>query len=218
MANQFIPLLGAVDVETTGDNPNIHEITQIAIILVDHNLEVHKRYTPLQMEIAPNNPETHNVEALKIQARLDPFFDKTKYLVSKDAMIERLLKGIPSDRAADCLLDWFESLKLPPKDRIIPLAHNWPFDRSFLIEWLGKTTFETIFDPRFRDTMSIAGYLDDKSRYHDRQGLFTALKLDVVAAKLGYKAEKHHNALDDCKTTIEVYKAFMHNTYLSVKN
>lgn len=218
MAQQFPPILAAIDVETTGTNPELHEITQLGIILTDHNLEISKTHMPLQMDIRPNNPETHSPEALKTQCQMDPFFDRSKYIMSKDALINRLLKGIPSDRAADLLLSWYESLNLPPKTRLIPLAHNWPFDRSFLIAWLGPQTYEMIFDPRARDTLAIAAYLDDKSRYHDKQGLFSNLKLNTVALKLGYVVEKHHNAFDDCKTVIEIYRAFMHNTYLGVQN
>ena len=56
----------------------------------------------------------------------------------------------------DLFVEWFERLDLPFKKGLVPLAHNWAFESSWLKEWLGITLFDEIWYSHARDGMLLA--------------------------------------------------------------
>ena len=56
----------------------------------------------------------------------------------------------------DLFVEWFERLDLPFKKGLVPLAHNWAFESSWLKEWLGITLFDEIWFSHARDGMLLA--------------------------------------------------------------
>ena len=80
-------------------------------------------------------------------------------------MEELLLLRLEADRVADWLFDWFETLKLPFKKCLVPLAHNWAFESSFLKAWLGVEQTDLIFHSHARDGMLYAISLNDKAAF-----------------------------------------------------
>lgn len=188
-------LLCAVDVETTGLNFEEHEITEVAILPLNHLLEPNRKYKPFNVIMKPQRLETIQPSALK---------------KSGFKLADLLLTGHDPWRTADALEEWFHRLALPPRHNIMVLAHNWPFDREFLKAWLGPTTFEYIFHPHFRDTMSIGCYLNDRA--YDRSDKFfphPKLSLTALCSQLQIVNKCPHRALYDCVATAEVYKKFV---------
>jgi DNA polymerase III epsilon subunit-like protein len=192
-------VLCAIDVETTGLNPGFHEITQVCFLPLDNKLNPRKDIVPFDLNLRIDYEERIDWDALKIS--------KINFLKHQQTAIDKYT-------AADLFETWVEKLNLPLYKRISPLAHNWPFDRAFIFDWLQPTAFGNYVDGRFRDTMSLAASIND---IYDRQNEpvpFAKINLSYIASMLKIPHERAHTALADCIVTAEVYKQLLNKNYL----
>jgi DNA polymerase III epsilon subunit-like protein len=202
-------LLCAIDIETTGLDPDEHEIYSIAIVPLDGALNAHPKYRLQDMVLKPMKPENIDWEGMK---------KNNNHQDVRNAM----LKGVDPFMAADNLVEWFDRLKLPEKKKIIPLAHNWAgIDKTFITKWLGPLTFESIFSHRYRDTMVSALYINDRADAHNEPIPFPVTTLQYIHTTLKLLASdgRAHTALEDCMRTAQIYKkllTFSKNTVLEV--
>ena len=187
-------LLCAVDVETTGLVVGYHDIWQVAILPLDSFIKPLRTILPFYMDMKIRYPEHMDTKAIKLP---------------RQDFARRQQCAIELFSCADLLDEWFDRLKLPIYKRIIPLAQNWPFDRSFLIEWLGILSFERIFNPVFRDTMVAAAFDSDLADFKSEPILFTQHNLPFISTRLGVKNLKPHDALQDAITTAECYRRML---------
>jgi DNA polymerase III epsilon subunit-like protein len=193
--------LVAVDVETTGLDPFYHEICQICILPLDSNSVPRRGIMPFYVELKIDYPERTDLEAMS---------------VSRANLVKIQRRGFDKEAAKDLLEDWIKKLKLPvtsggrPK-MLIPLAHNWPFDRAFIQAWLGTSLFNDIFWGHYRDTMQTALYLNDKAAMHAEKVPFNKVSLRWVATQLNveHPLSKAHDALQDCITTAACYRKLL---------
>lgn len=184
-------MLCAVDVETTGERPGFHDLIQICVLPADYKLEPWKDYVPFYTSLQLKRPENASEEA-RIKTRLK--------------WSEAQLNGLEPYRAADLFEEWFMKLGLAPGKRIVPLAHNWPFDRGFIIDWLGEENFRQFFDGRYRDTMVTAAFCNDRADFCIEPYPYAKINLEYLAGTLKISHERAHDALGDCITTLEVYR------------
>jgi DNA polymerase III epsilon subunit-like protein len=192
--------LCAIDIETTGTDPTYHEIIQIAIIALDGNIDPMKTVLPFYIDIAPENPERFERDAMR---------------VNKMKLAQIALRGHDREKAADLLIQWVEKLNLPytkwgTRKRIIPLGHNYAqFDSLFIKRWLGPDRYGEYFDPRCRDTMQSAIYMNDRADMHNEPIPYAKVNLQWLASRLRVETDRAHDALQDCLTTAKVYKALL---------
>lgn len=193
-------MIASIDVETTGFHAGYHDVVQVAVLLLNDDMEPHSQVMPFYVDMKPKRPENIDPDALKV-SRLD-----FAYLVQRAAD--------PYDMA-EKFEEWFEELisrgLLPVRKRIVPLAQNWVFDRGFMIDWLGAKTFEYIFHPWYRDTLPVAQYLNDKHGWDVGQSFpwkvpFPKSNLGYICSQMGVKNAKAHDALQDCVATAECYR------------
>lgn len=187
-------LMCAVDVETTGLISGYHDIWQVAILPLDSFVKPLKSILPFYMDIKVKFPEHIDPKAVKLPRQ--EFARHQQYAIEPFS-------------CADLLDEWFDRLQLPIYKRIVPLAQNWPFDRSFLIEWLGISSFEHIFNPVYRDTMVAAAFDSDLSDFRSEKILFTQYNLPFLCTRLGIKNLKPHDALQDAIATAECYRRML---------
>ncbi len=195
-------LLAAIDLETTGLDPKIHEIWQIAVLPLNADFE------PLKKVNGPNgtrsiipfyaNLKVSNIDAINKRA-----------IGNKEAFIKMQQSAFDPYDTADLLIDWFERLSLGPNKRIFPLAQNWPFDKAFIIEWLGEKTCDLLFSPRYRDTMVCAAFQSDQQGYLNQKVTLAQYNLTYLAHHAQYTNPKPHDALQDCIATARIYKCFI---------
>lgn len=183
-------ILCAVDVETTGLDPQKNDLVEVCVLPLDHNIEPHRQHKPFSMMLKP------------VKEPINPNRNPQNGLTA----VQIMSYGQDPYRAADLLEEWFHALKLPPKKQIIPLAHNWVFDRDFLIEWLGPLNFQYIFNGHYRDTMTIAAFHNDRKHSQGEQYDFSRIGLGSMCEKLNVENKMAHRALYDCLATAEVYK------------
>lgn len=200
MANSMVhwngDIMAVVDTETTGVDPEVHEIYQFTMVPLDSFLNRRTDVLPLDLWIKPNRPEC--VEETKIQGH-------------KKRVQHACLHGFDSIRAADLLAEYIETLKLPytptgTRKRIIPLGHNYGFDLSFIIPWLGKAAYNDIFSVLYRDTMSTALFLNDQRDFNNEKPFCAKVNLTYLATHLGITHGTLHDSLEDCLVTAEVFK------------
>jgi len=183
-------VLGAMDVETTGRDPNRHEVCQLAIVLADCNLNpVGNFYT----NICPQYPDRIHPEA-----------------VATHGITWESLQGAPDKyQVADSLWDWFQELNLTPGKRITPLCHNSQFDIPFVQAMLGQELFYEIFGYPTRDTQAAVVAINDKAAFNNIKCPFPYARLGEVCKVLGIELDGAHDALADAVATLKVYRALL---------
>lgn len=191
-------LLCAIDVETTGVDPQKHEITEICVLPLDAKLGIRKDIVPFNIFIKPEKVENIEWDALR---------------VSQTDFMKLCQNGMEKYQAADLFDEWYDKLKLPERKRISPLAHNWPFDREFIKEWLGTASYELHIDGRFRDSMATALAINDEYDAKNEPIPFPKVNLSYIASTLKIDFDKIHNALDDCVLTAKVYSDLIHRRF-----
>jgi len=206
-------LLAVVDVETTGPIAGVNDLIEICVMPLGADLTPEKGTLPFQMELMPMRRENIDFEAMRIQRKWMERVDSDKIILSKDAILDATLKGCEPSRAADLFVEWWENLGLIPFKRIMPIAHNWVFDRSFLIDWLGYKTFDYCFDPRYRDTMGMSLYDNDIADWRSEYHPYPKNNLAYLASQLKVDRRFSHTALDDCRVTAEVYRKMVQYTW-----
>lgn len=211
-------IICCVDTETTGVIPGFNDIIEVCVLPLTFELSPSQNILPFSIEMVPKRPENIDFEAIRVQ--------RTKYgqslddgygdgiVRSKEKILKTITSGLDAYRAGELFVDWFEKLRLAPKKRIMPLAQNWAFDREFLIDWLGWKTFEYVFDPRYRDTMSISLYENDRADYRGLPVPFQKNSLGYLCKAMSVDRGQAHTALDDCVATAENYRKMIHNPFL----
>lgn len=184
-------LLCAIDCETTGTRPGFHDIIQLAIIPLDFDLKPDPARLPFLIEMQPRYPQNVESEAMRI---------------NKLKLVDIMNKGIDSYRAQDLFLEWFEKQKLSFRKRLTPLGCNYPFDRGFLIDWLGPETYDLCFTPTFRDVQVVANYLNDRDGWKGEPFRLPKVSLGYLCSYLKIERMFKHDATDDARVTAEVYK------------
>lgn len=186
--------LAVVDVETTGRVGGYHEVVQIAIVPLTLDLEVDHNIKPFYQNLRPDFPDRAEKRAEGVHG----------------LMMDDLLQNAPTqERVVDMLVDWFSQLPLGHERRLTPIAHNWGFERSFLVPWLGPELMDKIFTPHPRDTMIFASMLNDRASMIGQEPPFKYVSLPYICKLMGVSLENAHDALGDCMATAQVYAGMM---------
>jgi DNA polymerase III epsilon subunit-like protein len=191
-------ILCVVDVETSGEIPGFHDLLQICVLPLDYKLDVWKDFPPFYFEIQPKRPENYGVKS--------EWNDETAKTKNKQLMAHAQVNGMEPYRAADLFDEWFQKFNLGFRKRIVPLAHNWPFDRGFVIDWLGYETYNQLFSPCYRDSMVCASFLNDRADFRQEPFPYNKVNLAWLAKQHHIDHSRAHDALADCFTTAQVYR------------
>ena len=195
-------ILCAIDTETTGLDPVVHEMIEIAIVPLGPDLKPRKDIFPFNFKIRPENVNVIDKEALS---------------VNKITLEDLYTNGIDPIKASDLFETWFDNLKLPFGKKIVPLGHNWSFDAKFIEKWLGLTAFNCFFDYHYRDSSAIALFLNDWAEFHNERHPFPKVKLSYLCSQLKVENQRAHRALDDAIATAECYRRLvLQAPYMSV--
>jgi len=187
-------MLVAVDVETTGRLSGYHEIIQIAVVPLSSELTPLPNVQPFYMNIAPSFPHRAEKNAQSIHG-LD---------------LETLQAECPDSwKAADLFDEWFTRLSLPFSRQLVPLAHNWAFERGFLAHWLGLESLGQFFHPHPRDSMLLAISINDAAAFHGLPIPFNYVGLGAMCKKFGIEIGQAHDALADALAEAKLYKALL---------
>ena len=197
-------IICAIDVETTGLVPFFHDPIQVAFLPLDFELRPDPEILPFEVKLKPRRPENIDYNAIKHQ---------------KNSLNDIIVNGLDPDFAADLFMEWFNKLPAREGKRIMPLCQNFPFDSGFLRDWLGEESFKYVIDNRYRDTMSIATYLNDVAYFQVEQYPFPKVHLQYLTTclKLNFDPTKGHDALYDAAKTAEVYRAMVQYNLINLR-
>ena len=186
-------LLCCIDVETTGADPMIHEIIQVAFLPLNSNYTPMK-ITPFYLNIRPMDIGTIDFRSVKVH---------------KQTVVEMMAYAIQPEIAADMFMDWFYKLDLPLGKKLMPLWSGGSFDKGFLVQWLGNELYNDCIHYHERDTQSLALAINDRFDLNAESPPFGRIGLASLADYFGIINESAHDALADCATTAKVYRAML---------
>lgn len=186
-------MMAAVDVETTGSLAGWHEVIQIAVLPLNSEIEP-SLCKPFYLHLKPDHPERAQKQAMKVNG-LD-----IEWLINN---------GIDRWRGADLFDEWFQSLDLPFNKRLCPLAHNWAFERGFLLDWLGLETMDALWHPHVRDTQRVAIMFNDAAAYHGKKIPFGSVSQKSLCKKFAIENANEHDALADCLACAKLYRSLV---------
>lgn len=186
----------AIDCETTGTNPSYHEIIQIAVLPLHSDFTIRKDIMPFCVNLKPDFPERIDMEAIG---------------VSRVALPDLINSGIDRIAAIDLLDQWIDKLKLVytrgyKRKRIRPLGHNYGFDKSFIMQWLGEEQYNEWFSYVEYDSMSSANYINNHCAMNNVKIPFTRVSLSQLCNVFNIDHSGAHDALEDCRMAAEVYR------------
>lgn len=171
--------LAFIDVETTGLNPDRHELIQIGIVLADqiwngHKVEL-KHIDEIELKIKPERIADADPQALRVNG-----YTPAEWIFAYS--LPEAMK-IFADKTKDCIF----------------VAHNACFDYLFIDKALHVTNTENLMHFYKIDTLSVAyarlGARGDIEKY----------SLSALCDIFGIKNSNAHTALADAHATYELF-------------
>lgn len=199
-------ILCVIDIETTGLIPGFNEIIEICVLPLDFALDPDRKLIPFSVEIAPTRLDRVDPDIHRIQKQTTYNIDGETVCKSMERLEDIARRGLSAEKAGELFVDWFERLCLRPQKRICPIAHNWVFDRPFIVDWLGPKTFDYCFNPQYRDTMGMALFANDSADARGEPCPYPKVNLAYLCSQLQIERFGIHTALDDCVATAAVFK------------
>jgi DNA polymerase III epsilon subunit-like protein len=187
-------MLAAIDLECTGLRAGYHDPIQLAIVPLDSDCKPITGVRPFYIQIKPLYPERADLRATKIHG-LD--------------INEVLQYGLHPDKVLDLLAEWVNDLRIPSRKKLVPLAHNWAYESSFLRPWLGEEMMDQMFMGHARDAMLFALSLNDRAFFAGEPVPFNTVSLSSLAKHFNIVNERPHDALCDALTEAAVYRAML---------
>lgn len=191
-------LMCAIDVETTGVDSYFDTIWQIAIVPLDFEFNPMRHIQPFYLIIQPENIDHINYDSETMQ-KLKP------------KIRNAVVNGYTPDGAIGLFYQWFDNLKMPVNKfgnlkKLMPLGHNYAFDKAFISKWLSAETYDQFFDYHFRDTMQSALLMNDIAASRGNKVPFSKVTLSWLCKELNVENADAHDALHDCVATAQVYQ------------
>ena len=184
-------LICAVDIETTGSDPNKHEVIQMAFVPLNPDYEMIKGIRPFYTDVRPLTPETAQPAATRVHG----------------LNIDDLCTSAPHpDRVREKFYNWVQNLELAFDRKLIMLAHNSAFEVKFLNVFFGPEYYETIFNACTRDSMCAAITVNDHAVQHGRRPPFERTSLPWLCEHFGITNPKAHDAFADATAGALVYR------------
>ena len=173
-----------IDLETTGLDPERHEIIEIGVIIVRQtftadNQAVFEVIEELEYKVKPEHLETAEPEALRING-----YNESEWLFSADL---KAVMQIVADKTADCIM----------------VGQNVHFDWKFLEAGFKKCGLSNKMHYHKLDTISIAW-----AKLHRAPDL-EHFSLRELCLRFGIKNEQSHTALSDARATFLLYKKLL---------
>ncbi len=176
--------LAFIDVETTGLNPDKHEVIQIGVVLVAQNWN------------DKNNSSFEIIEEIELKIKPERIADA-----------EPIALKINGYNPAEWIFGYTlgEAMQIFAKktEGSIMVAHNVAFDFGFIEKAFRATGIENKMHYHKLDTISIAF-----AKLH-RIGDVDRFSLQYLCDYFGVENKKAHSALPDARATFEVYKKLM---------
>lgn len=186
--------LCSVWIETSGNDPRIHSIVQVCVMLLDNFIRPSQAILPFYFDINPGGVE--NV-------------DYKSATLGKERLLKACISGIPAIQAADYFDDWFKRLDLPRNKKIVALTHNWPLKRQYFEQWLGFHNFRGCFSEEYRDLQPIASYCNDRLNLKAEPAAFPKVTDQYIGNMVHIESGSSLDIIEKCANLSSVYRNMM---------
>lgn len=182
----------AIDTETTDVDLLKAEAVELAIVPVRNDFSIEEHMKPLELIINPG------------KQALD---DGSEALAFNKIGRDHILKdGIPKEDVRGYIKGWMDANDI---SLIIPLAHNWVFDRIVMCRLIGTKATESLIYRRAKDSHSLAVSINDRYDFFGKKPPFSQTRLSFLADYFGICPEGAHRAKYDCIMTAQVYRELL---------
>lgn len=173
--------LAFIDVETTGFDPDKHELIEIGMVLVrqKENGTQFEVIEEVELKIQPERLEDADPTALRVNG-----YDESAWLFAMS--LEDAMKAFAEKTQG-----------------AIFVAHNLVFDFNFIDHAFRKTGVENKMHYAKLDTITLAF-----AKLHKNEDI-TKFSLHALTQHYGIENERAHSALPDARATFELYKKLM---------
>lgn len=186
--------LAAISIRTNGDNPTVHEIVDICLLLLDAELKINKEFKPFWSTMQPRRPKVYDPESMKI---------------SRVEYSKILVNSLDADMMADLFEEWFEKLRLANHKKIMLLAFDWSAIRPFMTRWLGVEHMKYFFDADVRDIKVASIYENDKADHQAVRYPFPCALFSRICRAMGTPLNTPSTTLQDCMMMAEAYRRML---------
>lgn len=193
-------LLCAIGLETTGPDPNRHELAEVCVLPMNHMLVTHPDLLLFNMKMKIEMPEE---------------IDLAHTRLTKTEVAELTQSGNPRDTVAEYFLKWFKEMEMPFRKKIIPLCFNFAYGRAVLMNWLGHEIYHEIFREDYRDPLIAAHFINDRHDVRAEHVPFSKQDMRWIAKQLNIEVvELGGSACADAYTTCEMYRKLLTQSLL----
>jgi len=178
-----------IDTETTHLEPSVGEIISLCMIIHDEAFEEIDRYITL---IKPSKPFSIDPQAMLVNG-IDP---------------KELMKAPTAMQVRNSVFPWLEEYQREVTEgkgkgtleRYIPMGHNYPFDRGFLIPFFHPDKYKSFFHYDYRDSKVVAQFMMDSGSLPlgSTSLIHLTEKFDII--------HKPHDSFGDTWATLQVYR------------
>lgn len=197
----------AIDIVTTGLDPAIFEVCEIAVVPLNVHLEPDKKCLPFHFQVKPLAPDVIDYET-------GP--SRTQYL-------EILRTGTSSYRVLELFEIWWKKLNLGNNKygrpyRVLPLVYDAQHVIPFLRRFFGEENYKYMFREEHRDILSIATFMSDHHCYHGRPVLTGTGKCqwNYICNKYAAESRHHKGCMLKAKATAEAYLSMVKGLTIAV--
>ncbi len=176
-------ILAIIDTESTGLNPEVHELISIGVVLVNQDW-------------SEKNPKFEEIEEFELKI-------KPEHIETADPVALRVNKYDPADWVFAYTLP--EAMKILSKKTAgaIMVSHNIVFDYAFLEKAFTKTGEENKMHYHKLDTISLAF-----AKLHGKKDV-DRFSLRNLTEYFGIENKNAHTALSDARATFLLFKKLM---------
>lgn len=191
-------LLCAIDLKTTGIDPNRDSIIEICILPVNAEFRPHKKILPFNTFMKPN------IDAVD----LEEFRRRERVRI-----VESALKGMDPYIAADRFDEWYGKIGLPPHKKIFVLSYDWTLKQQFISKWLGPVNYDSCFSNYYRDVIVAAQYSNDRADLLGEKAPYPKLHLQYLISQTKSEGNSKQDSLWRCITILDIYKRMLKHVW-----
>jgi hypothetical protein len=187
-------VLCAIDIIASSENIEDAQLLEVSVLPLDHMLRPHKEFLMFNMKMKPEGE-----------------VDYAKCKMLKEDYVKCILNGHDMYKAGDLFLDWFKAMELRSNKKIVPLAYNWPYVSGVLRKWITDGIFNDVFDPRYRDVLPMATYLNDRADAIGQEPFYVKQDFYYIANKHRIPSFAYRSSTNDVLILSQLFKEMLLN-------
>ena len=199
----------AIYVIPSGHLPEWHQPLKLAIIPLDQDLKPCPDLAMFYIAMKPDNVAN---------------IDFAGCTLPEKEIAHVCSTGYSQEAGRNLFIKWYDSLDLPfnkygsKQRQLMPLAYDWPKVYPYLLDWLGRRSYDVFFHPEYRDPRTVANLYADQSWFHSTKTPYQKDDLAWLCKNTSNQIQKgcKHDALYMADRVRAVYRTLLLRDYLNL--